>query len=154
MWAFEIFICKNKSVHLCRSEFTYMQVSIFRTMKFLHYTCFQCLFTSSVLFISINNLFIFQNFLDVWKFTHKIHISYISLRKLICCFLSCLLKKLITLQVIILRFYHLHAFSIFSEGSESTKSRRTWKIKPQNMATMSACKWETISCYFATCTYL
>lgn len=28
----------------------------------------------------------------------------------------------------IFRFYHLHAFSIFSEGSESTKSRRTWKI--------------------------
>lgn len=93
-----------------------------------------------------------KNFLDVWKFIHKRHISYITLRKLICCFLSHLLKKLnITLQVMIFRFYHLHAFSIFSEGSESTKSRRTWKIKPQNMATMSACKWETIYCYFATC---
>lgn len=45
-----------------------------------------------------------KNFLDVWKFIHKRHISYTTLCKLICWFLSRLLKKLHNL------FYKLYYF--------------------------------------------
>lgn len=95
-----------------------------------------------------------KNFLDVWKFIHKRNISYITLRKLICCFLSRLLKTLNNLLLYKLWFLGFTIFMLFQYSVKDLKVLKadaTWKIKPQNMATMSACKWETIYCYFATC---
>lgn len=62
-----------------------------------------------------------KNFLDVWKFIHKRHISYITLRKLICCFLSRLLKTLNNLLLYKLWFLGFTIFMLFQYSVKDLK---------------------------------